>query len=357
MPRYSQLDLAETKWYHVVSRCVRRAYLCGHDHNSGISYEHRRAWVEERIKYLASIFTVDIAAFSIMHNHYHIVVRVDDERIWDMPTEEVIRRWSLLYKGPIIIQRYMQQRQSMSEGELLQVEKLAAEYRTRLCDLSWFMRNLNEYISRRSNAEDNVKGHFWESRYKCQALLDEKALLAAMAYTDLNPVRAAMTEEIEQSDHTSAQQRIHELKACAQEQTAQEHQAAAKPPNASNQSTNTAPADTVAPAPQAPLLPFDPVEASRASIPFAFADYMELLETTGRAVHPHKRGYIPDKIPRILTRLGISLEAFIEHSDHFMERFGNHVGDPATMRELAARRNARYLRGVAKARELFEPAA
>jgi hypothetical protein len=111
-----------------------------------------------------------------------------------MPTEEVIRRWSLLYKGPIIIQRYMKQRQSMSEGELLQVEKLAAEYRMRLCDLSWFMRNLNEYISRRANAEDSVKGHFWESRYKCQALLDEKAVLAAMAYTDLNPIRAGIQQ-------------------------------------------------------------------------------------------------------------------------------------------------------------------
>jgi REP element-mobilizing transposase RayT len=350
MPRYSQLDLAETKWYHVVSRCVRRAYLCGHDHNSGISYEHRRAWVEERMKYLATIFTVDIAAFAIMHNHYHLVVRVDDERIWDMPTEEVIRRWSLLYKGPIIIQRYMQQRQSMSQGELLQVDKLAAEYRTRLCDLFWFMRNLNEYISRRANAEDNVKGHFWESRYKCQALLDEKAILAAMAYTDLNPVRAAMTEEIEQSDHTSAQQRVHELKDIG----TQKHRSATQQQSSSEGSKITA---STKPAPQAPLLPFDPVEASKASIPFAFKDYLELLETTGRAVHPKKRGYIPDKIPPILSRLGISLEAFIKHSDHFMERFGNHVGEPATMRELAAKRNARYLRGLAKARELFERAA
>jgi hypothetical protein len=336
---------------------VRRAYLCGQDHNSGISYEHRRAWVEERIKHLATIFTVDIAAYAIMHNHYHLVVRVDDERIWEMSTEEVIRRWSLLYRGPIIIQRYMQQRSSMSKGELLQVEKLAAEYRTRLCDLSWFMRNLNEYISRRANAEDNVKGHFWESRYKCQALLDEKAVLAAMAYTDLNPVRAAMSEEIEQSDYTSIQQRIRELKTCTDRQKTEEPDAAVAFPNISSEVACPAPVDAPSALSQAPLLPFDPIEAGKASIPFAFEDYIELLEITGRSVHPEKRGYIPDKAPRLLTRLGISLEAFIEHSDHFIERFGNHVGEPATMRELAARRNARYLRGVAKARELFERAA
>ena len=38
MPRYAQLSLVETPWYHVVSRCVRRAYLCGVDHITGQSY-------------------------------------------------------------------------------------------------------------------------------------------------------------------------------------------------------------------------------------------------------------------------------------------------------------------------------
>jgi hypothetical protein len=341
-PRYSQLDLAETKWYHVVSRCVRRAFLCGVDNNTGISYEHRRDWVEARMKYLASIFTVDIAAFAILHNHYHIVVRVDDERIWEMPTEEVIRRWSLLYKGPIIIQRYMKQRQSMSEGELLQVEKLAAEYRMRLCDLSWFMRNLNEYISRRANAEDSVKGHFWESRYKCQALLDEKAVLAAMAYTDLNPIRAGISASIEESEHTSARQRVSEV----QEQKKQPQRQNVETSSSDNNSRK-------ANARQAPLLPFDPIEACKASIPFAFSDYLELIDTAGRVVHPTKRGYIPDNTPRLLVKLGIDLKTFIEHSNHFIERFGNHAGEPARLTELAAKRNARYLRGIGRARELF----
>ncbi len=345
MPRYSQLDLAETKWYHLVSRCVRRAFLCGVDNNSGKSYEHRRDWVEARMKYLASIFTVDIAAFAILHNHYHIVVRVDDERIWEMPTEEVIRRWSLLYKGPIIIQRYMKQRQSMSEGELLQVEKLAAEYRTRLCDLSWFMRNLNEYISRRANAEDSVKGHFWESRYKCQALLDEKAVLAAMAYTDLNPIRAGISESIEESEHTSARQRVSEV----QEQGNQ-HQTL-ESAKSSSDTDNHDQEDNISRS--APLLPFDPVEACKASIPFAFSDYLELIDTAGRVVHPTKRGYIPDATPELLVKLGIDLKTFIEHSNHFIERFGNHAGEPARLTELAAKRNARFLRGIGRARELF----
>ena len=83
------------------------------------------------------------------------------------------------------------------------MHELAATYRARLPDLSWYMRVLNESIARQANAEDGAKGHFWEGRFKSQALLDEQALLAVMAYVDLNPVRAGMADDLESSAHTS----------------------------------------------------------------------------------------------------------------------------------------------------------
>jgi REP element-mobilizing transposase RayT len=344
MPRYTQLSLEETPWYHVVSRCVRRAYLCGIDHITGQSYEHRRDWVEQRIKQLASVFTIDIAAFVVMHNHYHIVVRVDNERIAELTTEEVLQRWTQLYAGPLIIRRYLtEERQQMGQGEQQQVEQLADEYRKRLCDLSWFMKNLNEFISRKANAEENVKGHFWESRYKCQALLDEQALLAAMAYVDLNPIRAAMAETPEESSHTSVKQRIDALKS---ESTASETLIA-------DAQSTTEQLQTV----EAPLLPFDPSEHLKTAIPFALDDYLELLDTVGRVVHPTKRGTISETAPVLLNRLGIDVERFIEHADRFLHRFGATVGAPAALIELAAARNLRYLRGVSRSRDLFRHAA
>ncbi len=187
--------------FHCVSRCVRRAFLCGEDRLTGRSFEHRRQWVEDRIHELAGIFGVAIWGYAVMSNHLHVVVQTLPEAVARWSDDEVAKRWTRLYPP-----------QDQNAG--MQVEVLAGnakrikDVRERLAHLSWFMRCLAEPIARAANREDTCKGRFWEGRFKCQALLDEDAVLAAMAYVDLNPVRARICDTLEASVHTCARLRL-----------------------------------------------------------------------------------------------------------------------------------------------------
>ena len=198
-PRKLQISLDATPFYHCVSRCVRRAFLCGKDSVSGRSYEHRKHQIQHDLLGLASIFYIDVAAFAVLSNHYHVVVHVDRESANAADAKEIVQRWHHLFKPIEVSQKYVNN-EYLEPHERHQLDVLIDTWRKRLHDISWFMKVLNENIARRANKEDDCSGHFWESRYKSQALLDEKAVLSVMAYVDLNPIRAAMATTPETSD-------------------------------------------------------------------------------------------------------------------------------------------------------------
>ena len=206
----SQL-VAEDKpgFYHVVSRCVRRAFLCGRDKLTGRCFEHRRQWIEARILELAECFTVSVYAYAVMNNHFHVVLRVDPTATSALSDEEVARRWLIAFPGPLKYDNSPEAAAYRTLAIIGNPERLA-ELRKRLGSLSWFMKALNEPIARRANREDGCKGKFWESRFKCQALLEEHAVLSCMAYVDLNPARAAICDTLAESDHTTIQRRLRE---------------------------------------------------------------------------------------------------------------------------------------------------
>jgi putative transposase len=190
--------------YHVCSRCVRRAFLCGTDKQSGYNFDHRRQWIEDRILMLSKIFAIDIFGYAVMSNHYHIVLQLVSTQSNTWTDLEVVERWMRLNprKNEESIIRDLRQAAILGSPERLAV------LRERLGSLSWFMRYLNEPLARLANREDRCKGRFWEGRFRSQRLLDEHAILACMIYVDLNPIRAGMTDDATTADHTSLANRI-----------------------------------------------------------------------------------------------------------------------------------------------------
>ncbi|GAL37549.1 transposase and inactivated derivatives [Vibrio maritimus] len=167
------------------------------------------------MRLLSQVFAVDVCAYAIMSNNYHLVLHVNTATAESWTDEEVARRWTTLYKAPLLVSRWLNG-ELKSKGKMNRTQELIGEWRERLTDISWFMRNLNEYVAREANKEEGCKGRFWEGRFKSQALLDEKALLSCMAYVDLNPVRADIAQSLEESEFTSIYERIHSV-ACQQD--------------------------------------------------------------------------------------------------------------------------------------------
>jgi len=203
--------LESTPYYHCVSRCVRRSFLCGEDAFSGKSYEHRRNWIEKKIYSLAEIYCIDVCAYAVMNNHYHLVLHIDKEKAENLSLSGVVARWSNDHKLPSLILRW-QQNVVLAKEEREICVRIIEGWRGRLYNLSWFMKELNYDIACKANKEDDCKGHFWESRFKSQALMDDQALAAAMVYVDLNPIRSGKSNTPETSEYTSIKARLESLK-------------------------------------------------------------------------------------------------------------------------------------------------
>ncbi|QHJ12659.1 hypothetical protein FX988_02917 [Paraglaciecola mesophila] len=323
--RKSQISLIDTPYYHCVSRCVRQSYLCGTNQLTGQSYEHRRGWVEERLLFLSTVFAIDICAYAVMSNHTHVVLCVDKELADSWNTESVLKRYHILHKGTLLTQKFING-DTLTQGELITLDDTVEIYRKRLYDISWFMRDLNEYIAREANKEDDCTGRFWEGRFKSQALLDESAVLACMAYVDLNPIRAKIAKTPETATHTSIKKRIH---------SAKYHQA--------QPST---------------LMPFagNLKENMPKGIAYSLKDYCELIDTTGRCIRDDKAGYIDNTQSPILERLGLDSAQWLALTTEFEKHFCYAAGGEQMMNAFKRHTHHQRIRGMGKAKALLKRA-
>ncbi|PJG58976.1 transposase, partial [Aeromonas cavernicola] len=264
------------------------------------NYEHRRQWMVDKLGQLSRLFAISVCAYAVMSNHYHLVLKVEPETAASWTEREVAERWAALFQWPLLVRRWYQG-ECLLEPELVVVQQLIHLWRERLHSISWLVRLLNETLARQANKEDGCKGHFWEGRFKSQALLSDSALLACMAYVDLNPIRAALTDRPEQSDYTSIKQRL-----------------------------DNGPTDPLPPL----LLPFAR-QGKPDGLPYLFADYLKLVDWTGRAIRANKRGHIPAHLAPILVRLGLDGGRWLQQVTLFRRPGIRVVGDQAHRQQFA----------------------
>jgi len=370
LPRSKYVRDGQEGVYHCFSRCVRRAFLCGLDALTGHDFSHRKAWLVDRLRYLAAIFAVDVCAFAVMINHYHTILRLRPDIVASWSDWEVATRWLKLFPPR---RRSGSKPASATEEEiraLTQCPARIAMLRKRLCSLSWFMGRLNEFIARTANKEDDVKGRFWESRFKCQALLDDAAIAACMVYVDLNPIRAGIASTPEESDFTSIQERIRAW----QRETSAKGTVPDKAPLGNPSSfldgdvAKLEDSQAVASAVFAgiPANPSDPIILSsdwlcqiqsdsqrRGILQMTEAQYIDLVDRSGRILKTKNQAAIDPNLAPILMRIGANPPAWPETIAHFGSKFRLAVGLLPNLRNFAAQLSRRWLIGVTAAQAAF----
>ena len=312
---------------HICARVVRRCFLLGFDSVSGKNFDHRKIWIEDQLKLLASHCGIDLLGFAILSNHFHLILRSRPDVVATWDDTEVARRWLMLCPKRKKSDRSPEVPNEFELNSIRNDPLKLATIRTRLSDVAWWMRLLCQNIGTRANKDDKEVGKFFQGRYRSVRILDEATLLACVAYVDLNPIRAAMVETLEQSDFTSAQRRIQSLVADASE-----------------------PSLTPSQTPDSFLAPLSIDEKKDALGPCASTttkrcsdkgflaipkrDYLELLDATARIVRLDKSGATPSDLPPIFERLKLDVGNWKLLVSDFGRLFSSVAGAPKDVYEM-----------------------
>ena len=310
----------ETCIAHVISRVVRRCFLLGDDPLTGKNYDHRKQWVEKLLEHQAKYFGIDLLCFSLMSNHIHQVLKSQPEIVATWTSREVAMRWLMLCP------KRKQHDGSPAEPKETEINSIVndavklKQLRSRLSNISWWVRLMCQKLAIRANKEDELTGKFWEGRFRCIRILDEAGLLACAAYVDLNPIRAALAQTLEESDYTSAQRRIESLQS---------------PDTHTEQRADRFLAPLTIDELRDELGARPSLSGYRCSdngfLNMSIEDYLALLDWTARQPVAGKRGVTPSDTPAILQRLGLEADVWCELVRDFDTLFSLVAGRPAAI--------------------------
>lgn len=343
LARAEIFDPSEVAIVHVMARTVRRCFLLGFDPVTSRNYDHRKDWIENKLRHLAASMGIDLLSYALMSNHFHLILRSRPDVVENWSDEEIARRWLSLCPT---CKRRRTRRQEVNSHEqyiataLTQADidsirnnpKKLSQIRSRLSDISWWMRLLCQHIAQRANSEEGGGlGRFWQSRFKAVRILDEASLLACSSYVDLNPIRAAMAEKLEDTQYNSAIRRIDALKSSMS--NSQHH----TPDNFLAPITIDESKDPIG------IHPSTNRErcSDKGYLSMPSSDYLHLLDWTARQLRMDQPGCTPEDLPPVLERLGLELGEYIDQVQFFGSMFSSAAGRPQSLKEARTLRTHR----------------
>lgn len=365
VPRSKYVHPGEEGVHHCLSRCVRQAFLYGVDQITGQDFSHRKEWVVGRLRFLATIFAVDVCAYAVMHNLYHTILRTRPDLVESWPDREVARRWLCLCP-PRKDETGKPYPPEPEEIEALAVRSSRIlQLRERLCSLSWFMGQMNEHLARAANHEESREGRFWESRFKSKVLLDEAAIATCMVYVDLSPVRAGEAKTPEESDFASIRERIRSYRSGISNPDSHNQE---PPLPAVKMEETLEHCDENSNLPVQPTKPvvhrepsqhpdwLCPVQSNnghRGILSLTTEQYLLMVDLSGRIFQPGHGTIIPAGLEPRLVRIGINPERWSKTIKQFGADFHAAAGQPSSLRRFATRTGQRWIRGLAMAAKVF----
>ena len=339
--RGEMVEPDEVQAFHITSRCVRRAFLCGQDSYSGKDFSHRRKWIQDLTMDLIRYFCLEMIAMSIMSNHMHHQLRTRPDLVNQLTDDEVARRWLGICPKKRDENGMACPAAQKDIDASVKDKKLIDEWRKRLSSISWFARILKQRIARMSNAEDETDGRFWQGRFKSTRLDDDASSLASSVYIDINEIRAELAETPETSTYSSIWYRI------------LAHTNRVKKARGEKFSAEDLEADRwLAPffTTQLPADQHFAKSGHRASddagLPIDLEHYIKFVDWTGRQIREDKRGSIPSHLAPILERIGVREEAWFETVRDFFQQAHRVVGCERSMLAAASAIGQQWLQGV-----------
>lgn len=296
--RKYKIDLNETTVYHIVSSCVRHAWLCGYDKKRKKSYEHRRIRLIGRMHYLASAFFIDLLEHNILSNHLHLMLDVDVDGAQQACRKDIVER----YFSVSLAQGYKEVKKWYNGKRLTkkQYNKALSDiemFRERLISISWFMQKLKQPFAKEANREENMQGSsFWDGRFYSRGIYSDAEMIMCMIYIALNKLRAKMAKYPENDQHTALYERLY------QQLTDSKTLVELGLPEFKR--------DRLAKynIPVQALMPFLGYESAhnQRGIRFDFQDYCKLVDMTARIKRDDKRGQLDPEAQSIMERLGLN---------------------------------------------------